>query len=69
VQPEHLGQVGAGADDRAGSCGYQVPLMTYDGDRDLLVRWSERKSDEELDEYRRTRNGHSIDGLPAFAER
>lgn len=50
------------------SCGYQVPLMTYEGDRDLLVRWSERKTDEDLDEYRRTRNGHSIDGLPAFAE-
>jgi len=51
------------------SCGYQVPLMTYDGDRDLLERWAGRKSDEDLDEYRRTRNGHSIDGLPAFAER
>ena len=51
------------------SCGYQVPLMTYDGDRDLLERWAERKTDEDLDEYRRTRNGHSIDGLPAFAPR
>ena len=51
------------------SCGYQVPLMTYDGDRDLLVRWAGRKSDEDLDEYRSTRNAHSIDGLPAFAEK
>jgi hypothetical protein len=51
------------------SCGYQVPLMTYDGDRDLLERWAGRKSDEDLDEYWRIRNGHSIDGLPAFAER
>jgi hypothetical protein len=50
------------------SCGYQVPLMEYAGDRDLLVRWAERKSDEELADYRRTRNGHSIDGLPAFAD-
>ncbi|HEX5203976.1 pyridoxamine 5'-phosphate oxidase family protein [Paractinoplanes rhizophilus] len=49
------------------SCGYQVPLMTYEGDRDLLERWADRKSDEDLAEYRRTRNGHSIDGLPAFA--
>jgi Pyridoxamine 5'-phosphate oxidase len=48
------------------SCGYQVPLMEYVGDRDLLVRWAERKSDEDLAHYRRTRNGHSIDGLPAF---
>ena len=38
-------------------------------DRDLLERWAGHKSDEDLDEYRRTRNGHSIDGLPAFAER
>jgi hypothetical protein len=51
------------------SCGYQVPLMTYDGDRDLLERWAGRKSDEDLEEYRRTRNGHSIDGLPALGEK
>jgi hypothetical protein len=50
------------------SCGYQVPLMEYAGDRDLLVRWAERKSDEELAHYRHTRNGRSIDGLPAFAD-
>ena len=48
------------------SCGYQVPLMAYAGDRDLLARWAERKSDEELAQYRRTHNGHSIDGLPAL---
>ena len=49
------------------SCGYQVPLMEYAGGRDLLTRWAERKSDEELADYRRTRNGQSIDGLPAFS--
>lgn len=49
------------------SCGYQVPLMEYAGDRDLLVRWAERKSDEDLAQYRRTRNAHSIDGLPALS--
>jgi hypothetical protein len=48
------------------SCGYQVPLMSYDGDRDLLARWSERKSDEELVRYRARRNARSIDGLPAL---
>ncbi|MFI1996352.1 pyridoxamine 5'-phosphate oxidase family protein [Actinoplanes sp. NPDC020271] len=50
------------------ACGYQVPLMEYAGDRDLLVRWTDRKSDEELAEYRRTRNDRSIDGLPAVPE-
>jgi len=48
------------------SCGYAVPLMTYEGDRDLLTRWSSRRSDEDLAEYRRSKNKASIDGLPAF---
>lgn len=50
----------------ADSCGYAVPLMSYDRDRDLLVRAHERRTDADLSEYRRTRNGASIDGLPAF---
>ena len=49
------------------SCGYAVPLMTYEGDRDLLVRAHERRTDEDLADYRRTRNGSSIDGLPALS--
>jgi hypothetical protein len=48
------------------SCGYAVPLMSYQGDRDLLVRWSARRSDDDLAEYRRAKNAASIDGLPAF---
>jgi hypothetical protein len=48
------------------SCGYAVPLMSYEGDRDLLVRAHERRSDDDLADYRRTRNGSSIDGLPVF---
>jgi hypothetical protein len=48
------------------SCGYAVPLMSYQGDRDLLVRSHERRTDEDLAEYRRTRNETSIDGLPVF---
>jgi hypothetical protein len=48
------------------SCGYSVPLMTYEGDRDLLIRWSERKDEEALAEYRRAKNAASIDGLPIF---
>ena len=49
------------------SCGYQVPMMEYLGDRNLLTRWTQRRSDEQLQEYRCTRNAHSIDGLPALA--
>ena len=48
------------------SCGYAVPLMSYEGDRDLLVRWSSRRSDDELADYRKAKNSASIDGLPAF---
>lgn len=50
------------------SCGYAVPLMTYDGDRDLLIRAHERRSEADLAEYRRVKNGHTIDGVPIFAE-
>ena len=48
------------------SCGYAVPLMTYEGDRDLLIRWHDRRDDEALAEYRRAKNAASIDGLPVF---
>jgi hypothetical protein len=48
------------------SCGYAVPLMAYTGDRDLLIRYNGRKTAEELDEYRATKNARSLDGLPAL---
>ncbi len=47
------------------SCGYGVPLLSYDGDRDLLSRYFERKSPEEITEYWARKNATSIDGLPA----
>ncbi len=48
------------------SCGFAVPLFEYRGDRDLLQQWAARKSSTDLDEYHRTRNAESIDGLPAL---
>ena len=50
------------------SCGQAVPLYEYVEDRDLLYQWAERKSDDDLDEYHRTRNAKSIDGLPALPQ-
>jgi hypothetical protein len=50
------------------SCGFAVPLMSYEGDRDLLIRAHERRTDADLAEYRRTKNAVSIDGRPVFAE-
>ena len=48
------------------SCGYAVPLMTHDGDRDLLTRWADNRGDDGLASYRATKNAASIDGLPAI---
>jgi hypothetical protein len=47
------------------SCGYGVPLMELQGQRDDLVQWSGRKGEEGLLDYQRHNNHHSIDGLPA----
>ena len=50
----------------AHSCGYAVPVMELTTERDLLTRWSERRSAEDLAEYRVKHNSTSIDGLPAL---
>jgi hypothetical protein len=48
------------------SCGYGVPLMTYDGERDLMQRYFERKGVEGAADYRRRKNRASLDGLPGY---
>lgn len=48
------------------SCGYGVPLMTVEGERDLLPPYMERKGVDGQADYRRLKNRTSIDGLPAF---
>ncbi len=48
------------------SCGFAVPLFEHLGDRDLLEKWAERKTEDELVNYRTTKNKTSIDGLPAL---
>ncbi|MGN6791541.1 MAG: pyridoxamine 5'-phosphate oxidase family protein [Streptosporangiaceae bacterium] len=50
----------------ADSCGYAVPVMELTKERDLLTRWSDRRSAEDLVEYRVKHNSASIDGLPAL---
>jgi len=49
------------------SCGFGVPLMSYLGDRDLLIQAHSRRTDADLAEYRTTRNAVSVDGLPVFS--
>lgn len=48
------------------SCGFGVPFYAYQGDRDTLVRWADKKGSEGLADYRVEKNTLSIDGLPAF---
>jgi hypothetical protein len=49
------------------SCGFGVPLMEYAGDRDLLPQYWGRKSPEEIQKYRATRNATSLDGQAVFS--
>lgn len=46
------------------SCGYAVPMYAYQGERDTLARWAEKKGPVGLLEYWREKNQASIDGLP-----
>jgi Pyridoxamine 5'-phosphate oxidase len=46
------------------SCGYAVPFFKYRGGRDTLDKWAETKGTAGLEEYRKTKNAQSIDGLP-----
>ncbi|WBB81878.1 pyridoxamine 5'-phosphate oxidase family protein [Micromonospora sp. WMMD882] len=50
----------------ADSCGFAVPVMEYQHDRDMLITHHGRKTTEELVAYRASRNAASIDGLPVF---
>jgi len=46
------------------SCGYAVPMYTFNGERDTLARWAEKKGVMGLLDYWREKNQVSIDGLP-----
>ena len=53
----------------ADSCGYGVPLMSYEGRRPHMDAWAEKKvrvgGPEALLAYQQEKNSASIDGLPA----
>jgi hypothetical protein len=48
------------------SCGWSVPVMDLVGERDTLDRWAVAKGPDGVEEYQRTRNATSIDGLPGL---
>jgi hypothetical protein len=53
----------------ADSCGYGVPLMSYEGTRPHMDAWAGKKlrvgGEDAIADYQRTKNSESIDGLPA----
>jgi hypothetical protein len=46
------------------SCGYAVPRMTFDEERELLSTWADKKGPDGVTAYRQEKNILSIDGLP-----
>lgn len=45
------------------SCGFSVPFYSYDGERDTLQKWTNNKSEQDLEEYRKKKNFISMDGI------
>ena len=54
----------------ADACGYGVPLMAYEGEREHAEKWAEKKlragGESGIADYMVEKNTASIDGLPAF---
>jgi Pyridoxamine 5'-phosphate oxidase len=50
------------------SCGYGVPLMTFEGQRHKLEKWAEKMGDDGLAKYRVANNRLSLDGLPGVPD-
>ncbi|MBF0400361.1 MAG: pyridoxamine 5'-phosphate oxidase family protein [Magnetococcales bacterium] len=48
------------------SCGYAVPFFAYQGEREQLQRWSEKKGEQGIQDYWEKNNQTSIDGLPTY---
>lgn len=46
------------------SCGFAVPFMDYREERETLIRYTVKKGEEGMREYRAEKNQRSIDGLP-----
>lgn len=49
------------------SCGYGVPLYEFKSDRDSLGNYFAKQSEDDILDYRRTRNAESLDGLPGLS--
>jgi hypothetical protein len=45
------------------SCGYAVPFLSYESEREALSDWAARKGPEGIEDYHAEKNTVSIDGL------
>jgi hypothetical protein len=50
------------------SCGYSLPIMTYQRTRSTLDEYAERRGSEGMKDYCLYNNSFSIDGLPSVAQ-
>ncbi len=48
------------------SCGMSVPLYEFQGDREALNHWAEKKGEAGIEQYWREKNQTSLDGKPTF---
>lgn len=44
------------------SCGFAVPQYAYQGDRQTLQKWSQKKGNDGIEDYWREKNALSLDG-------
>jgi len=50
------------------SCGFGVPRMKYEGDREQHFAWARHKGADGLKDYKQEKNRRSIDGLPGLTD-
>lgn len=48
------------------TCGFGVPFYEYQGQRDTLTQWAQKKGPDGLATYQRNKNAKSLDGLPGL---
>lgn len=46
------------------SCGYGVPIYTFEKDRPTLGNWADKKGEQGVRQYWQDKNTESLDGLP-----
>ncbi|MBD0266793.1 MAG: pyridoxamine 5'-phosphate oxidase family protein [Cyanobacteria bacterium Co-bin8] len=48
------------------SCGNGVPLYSFEGERQIIESWAEKKGESGLEQYRQLKNSRSLDQLPGL---